>query len=187
MEAKKTVLIVDDSEDTRNAILEYLVPIDCSVLTAKDGAEAWHVINNRAVDLILSDVRMQPMDGLEFLTSLRETGLTIPIILMTSFANVEIVARAWQLGAYDFLEKPFEEEPLRRMVSAALNNGKEFVIRHPAGSRGTFQRLTMEFPHPLYAKLREEALKHGLSLTTYLARLAETSLTKVDPKAAKAS
>ncbi len=115
----KTVLVVDDDEgmrDTLTAILkrEYLI------LTAATGEEGLAILNRKDVDLILLDVRLPGMSGLELLTIVRENYSLVEVIMVSALSEVEVAVTAMKQGAYHYITKDFDYDGLRSLVRNAL-------------------------------------------------------------------
>ena len=115
----KTVLIVDDDEgmrDTLTAILkrEYLI------LTAATGEEGLATLKRRDVDLILLDVRLPGISGLELLTIVRENYSLVEVIMVSALSEVEVAVTAMKQGAYHYITKEFDYDGLRSLVRNAL-------------------------------------------------------------------
>ena len=89
-----------------------------AVRVAGNGNEAMELLRGTPLDLFISDVRMPDMDGIELLRSARELFPHIEVVLMTAFANVDTAREAFLLGAYDFVQKPFDNEVLKETVRA---------------------------------------------------------------------
>ena len=116
---QKTVLIVDDDEgmrDTLTAILrhQYLV------LTAATGEEGLGVLKREDVDLILLDVRLPGIDGLEVLTIVKENYSLVEVIMVSALSEVEVAVTAMKRGAYHYITKEFDYDSLRSLVRNAL-------------------------------------------------------------------
>ncbi len=117
------ILLVDDdvqSLDSTRRILEFA---GYEVLTAADGQEALDCVraHRREVDLVVSDVRMPRMTGMEFLKALKVNVPSVPVVLMTAFGRVEDAVWAMKWGAVDFLSKPFRRDALLDAVQSALS------------------------------------------------------------------
>jgi two-component system response regulator FixJ len=119
------IYIVDDDEAVRDSI---------SILMESAGYEvevfelAWAALDRcrmRRPDCILSDVRMPGMDGIEFQEKLTETGIDVPVVIMTGHGDVRLAVRAMKAGALDFIEKPFDD-------NAVLASIKEAITKHAA-------------------------------------------------------
>jgi FixJ family two-component response regulator len=79
-------------------------------------------------DIIISDMRMPEMDGLQFLEALKEIGMPCPVIILTGFADIASIRKSWRLGAFDFLDKPVAKKTLLETIHRALVFGKSNKI-----------------------------------------------------------
>lgn len=112
----KTVLVVDDEEGVREIIVEIVGDLGYTVEPAKSGEQALDLMNQTQIDLVISDLKMDGMDGLTLARQLRERFPDLPLVLMTAFPN-EDVHRAIAERKVDFLlVKPFQLEELEGMV-----------------------------------------------------------------------
>ncbi len=119
MENLQTLLIVEDEEAIRDILKEELNDL-VQIVEAGDGEEAIDIISNHKIDVILSDLKMPKVQGLELLETLRERFWNKPFIILTGCGEKQAVIKALELGAFSFLEKPFELELVRKTVSEAL-------------------------------------------------------------------
>jgi two-component system, chemotaxis family, chemotaxis protein CheY len=115
------ILIVDDSSVMRRIVERSLrqAGLDVSVvLEAGSGTEGLDVLKNQQVDLILSDINMPAMDGLEFLRQIREQNLAsgVPVVMITTESSEEHVKQAIQAGARGYIRKPFTPDQVRERV-----------------------------------------------------------------------
>ena len=108
-EILKNVLVVDDEELIRIMIKEVLEESGYIVTTAESAELAFDLIQNRDFGVVLSDIRMKGMSGLDLLNKIKSTGSPIPVIIMTSFATLDSTIEILKSGAFDFLIKPFDE------------------------------------------------------------------------------
>lgn len=111
------ILVVEDDAALREAIADTLELSGQPALAAADAHEALALLNRQAVSLVVSDVRMDPMDGIALLKEIRATQPHLPVVLMTAYADVERAVEAMRAGACDFLLKPFEPEALLAHVA----------------------------------------------------------------------
>jgi CheY-like chemotaxis protein/anti-sigma regulatory factor (Ser/Thr protein kinase) len=119
------ILIVDDDRSTRHLIRLQLRSAGYGVETAKDGAEALTLVRRKKFDLVLLDVWMPGMDGLEMLARLRDEPSQPKVVVMTSDENSETLLRAIQEHAYRYVTKPVEPKQLLELVRAVLAAGPE--------------------------------------------------------------
>ncbi len=117
---RKTVLVVDDDESLRRVVEYNLQEEGHRVLTAVDGPEGWRQFQAEAVDLVLTDVRMPEMDGIELLTRLKAMQPDLPVIMLTAHGTIDSAVDAMKLGAFDYLTKPFNRDQLKTAVWKAL-------------------------------------------------------------------
>lgn len=115
------ILLVDDEADLRKALTMILRSRKYDVTPAADGREAERLIQIGAYDLIVSDIRMTPVDGLHLLRVVQETHPETPVILITAYATLDIALDAVKAGAFDFVTKPFQTENFLATVARALD------------------------------------------------------------------
>jgi FixJ family two-component response regulator len=117
---KATVFVIDDDEAVR-ASLRFLIESDVHVVETFASAHAF--LNRPLVDgvgCIIADVRMPGMSGLELQEALNALGVTLPLIIITGHGDVEMAVRAMKSGAFDFVEKPFDDRELLVVVDNAI-------------------------------------------------------------------
>jgi DNA-binding response OmpR family regulator len=115
------LLIVEDEEVVRDALAAYLSVRGFSVETAEDGEVGLRLASEQGkYDLVLTDLTMPKMDGLEFLHRLRAAGDNLPVIVMTGYATVENAVQALKEGAADFVTKPLHFEELTQTIGRIL-------------------------------------------------------------------
>lgn len=105
-------MIVEDDAALREAVCDTLELAEQSVIAAAGGEEALEILGRRPVSLVVSDVRMVPIDGIALLKEIRRRFTHLPVVLMTAFADVDRAVEAMRAGACDFLLKPFEPKAL---------------------------------------------------------------------------
>ncbi|GIV08726.1 MAG: acetoacetate metabolism regulatory protein AtoC [Fimbriimonadales bacterium] len=128
----KTILIVDDELNIRRVLERALTREGYQVHTAEGGHQALRVLDETPCDLMLTDVVMPDMTGLELLKRVRQKYPNLQVILMTAFGTIPTAVEAMRSGAYDFLTKPLDMEVLRKVVRHAL--------REPAAAPKTASR-----------------------------------------------
>src|SRR5436190_8182481 len=114
------ILIVDDEQSYRQLLNLVFEGDGHTIRTAMNGREALEILQAEPADVVISDVKMPDMDGIEMLQALRETQPELGVILMTAFASVETAREAFKLGADDFIQKPFDVEELKLIVKKTL-------------------------------------------------------------------
>jgi two-component system response regulator FlrC len=111
------ILVVEDDLQLRDALCLTLECAGHQVLGAADGPAALRLLEREAFNLVVSDLRMQPMDGIELLKAIRSREPHLPVLLMTAFGDVDKAVSAMRAGACDFLLKPFEPNALLEHVA----------------------------------------------------------------------
>ena len=125
-----TVLVVEDDQDLQEALCETLSLAGIHTLAANDGRMAIDVLSREKVDMVVSDVQMQRMDGHALLKVIKEQYANLPVLLMTAHGNVQKAIEAIRLGAVDYLVKPFDAEVLVKTVEQYVGTdvaGSDFV------------------------------------------------------------
>ena len=118
---KRTILIVDDEQDMRQLLKRSLEPdLNCRVTTAGTGEKALKLLAEAAFDLVLADIKMPGMDGLELLELVKRHNPEQIIVMMTAFGAVDTAVRAMRHGALDYITKPFEYDALIVRLEKAL-------------------------------------------------------------------
>ncbi len=118
------ILIIEDEEPIRRVLYKILTDEDSSykIDQAIDGREGLKKINNNAYDLVLCDIKMPKLDGIEVLQSVKDLKINLPFIMLTGHGNVSTAVEAMKLGAYDFISKPPDLNRLLNSVRHALEN-----------------------------------------------------------------
>src|SRR2546421_5828616 len=114
------LLIVDDELSMRQFLTHLFQRDGHSIRVAENGRKAMALLRSQPADVIISDVKMPDMGGIELLRAARELHPDVEIIMMTAFANEQTAHEAFLLGAFDFVHKPFDNELLKEKVARAL-------------------------------------------------------------------
>ena len=118
----ETILVVDD-EKNYLVVLEALLGSEgYEIVTALDAKKAIGTAGEADLDLIITDMKMPGMTGMELLEKIKSIKPELPVIMMTAFGTIEMAVEAMRKGAYDYIQKPFENEQLKLTVKKALNN-----------------------------------------------------------------
>ncbi len=120
----KPILIVDDEKNIRLTLSQALETLGTEIDTAANGEEALAKLKGKEFGLILLDIRMPGMDGMEVLRRVREIRPDIRVIMITAYGTIESAVEAMKLGAVDFLQKPFDPEQVRELVSRVMDREK---------------------------------------------------------------
>ena len=125
------ILIIEDEEPIRRVLVRILTDEDSSfeIHEASDGKKGLDLIKNDSYDLVLCDIKMPKVDGIELLQRTRKTNSTIPFIMLTGHGNIETAVESMKLGAYDFISKPPDLNRLINSVRNALEK-KELVAEN---------------------------------------------------------
>ncbi|MBW1691678.1 MAG: sigma-54-dependent Fis family transcriptional regulator [Deltaproteobacteria bacterium] len=116
------VLVVDDDPAHRTMLRTLLTGWGYSIKEADDGAEAIEMVHEQPFDLILMDIRMIKVSGLEALVEIKAFNPSIPVIIMTAYSSVESAVQALKNGAYDYLTKPLDFDELRLTMERAMEH-----------------------------------------------------------------
>jgi len=117
----ETILIVDDEKHFRVVLSEVLQEEGYASFTAASGMEALDLLKSQVVDLVLTDVKMPGMTGIDLLEKIKEITPDLPVIVMTAFGTVEKAVEAMHKGAYTFIVKPFENETLIAHIAKSIS------------------------------------------------------------------
>lgn len=124
MNETKTLLIVDDEEDIRENLRDFAEFKGFKVLEASNGREALAVIEAGGPDLVISDLKMPVMDGLEMLKEIQARPIEIPVVIMTAFGTMEYAINAMKNGAADFIAKPIDLPYMMRVTERVLKRSE---------------------------------------------------------------
>jgi DNA-binding NtrC family response regulator len=118
------ILIVDDQDMMRDSLAQILVREGHEVVAATDGAAAVSRLGATRFDLLITDLRMPKMTGLELMAEAKRLRPDMPVVLMTAFATVQNAVEAMKLGAYDYIQKPFNGDEIKLLVDRALEHSR---------------------------------------------------------------
>uniref|UniRef100_I2PWZ0 Response regulator with CheY-like receiver, AAA-type ATPase, and DNA-binding domains n=1 Tax=Desulfovibrio sp. U5L TaxID=596152 RepID=I2PWZ0_9BACT len=138
--AKTTVLVVDDDQSHRTILLALINGWGYAATGTDDGSKAVALAREKPFDLILMDVRMAAMDGIEAMKEIKAYNPAIPVLIMTAYSNVESAVEAIKAGAYDYLTKPLDFDVLRLTMERALEH-----VSLKAENRQLRERLVSAF------------------------------------------
>lgn len=114
------ILVIDDERDIREGCERILSRMDCKVFIASNGLEGLEIMDRESISIVLCDIKMPGIDGIEVLSRIRESQKETLVIMITGFATVETAIAAMKRGAYDFVSKPFTPDQLRIVVKRAI-------------------------------------------------------------------
>jgi DNA-binding NtrC family response regulator len=122
MGEQKHILVIDDEEIVRISCQRALTPEGYTVDVAADGLEGLKLVKEKSYDLILTDLKMPNMDGMEVIENIRKTQPQAKIIVITGYSTIETAVKAIKMGAFNYIEKPFTPDGLLAAVKEALAN-----------------------------------------------------------------
>jgi DNA-binding NtrC family response regulator len=117
-----SILVIDDKESMRQMLAKTLESEGFEVDTARDGEGGLDKAKEKRFDLILTDLKLPRMDGLEVLSSIKDLDPEVAVIVMTAYGTIETAVQAIKQGAFDFLTKPFDVDHLHVLIQRALEN-----------------------------------------------------------------
>jgi DNA-binding NtrC family response regulator len=131
--------VIDDQAMMRDSLEQTLSAQDCKVHTFATAQEALTQIRQRPFDVVLTDLRMPGMDGVELLREMRRLGIDVPVVLMTAHASVQTAVEAMKLGAFDYVQKPFEAEQVAIVIERAVRETR--IVRENEIMRRTIEDI----------------------------------------------
>lgn len=142
---KYKILIVDDESNLREMLTILLRREGYDVFQAENGKAGFNKVQEISPDLIISDIKMPKMTGIEFLRSLRDQDNDVAVIMMTAFSSTDEAVEAMKLGAYDYITKPFKNDEIRLVIKNALKRKslecENKILKKQLGERFSFKRL----------------------------------------------
>jgi two-component system, LuxR family, response regulator FixJ len=135
--------VVDDDDDAREALAFLLSSADLPVQTYPS-ATAFLAVASEARGVVVTDVRMPEMDGIELVRRLRALGIALPVIVMTGHGDIQLAVEAMKAGVMDFIEKPYKNEVMLAAIAAGLARRSENEARDEARAEmlGRYERLS---------------------------------------------
>src|SRR5215213_8124404 len=137
------ILIVEDRDSLRRMLERALSQEGYEVAAAADGLAGIRLVEEGSFDLVLTDLKLPDVSGLEVLAASRRAQPRTPVVVLTGFGTVGTAVEAMKLGAYDFLEKPLEIDDLSRLIERALGDRNDSAVFHVPGAPAIVGR------HPL--------------------------------------
>lgn len=119
----ETILVIDDEIGPRESI-RMLLKERYAVIPASSGQEGLEVLRSRPVDLVILDLKMQEMDGLQTLEEIRKMNSSVSVIILTGYGTIEAVKKAIRFGAIELVSKPFDVAEMVKHVESALSQKK---------------------------------------------------------------
>jgi DNA-binding NtrC family response regulator len=126
-----TIVITDDETDLLDLLKLILTEkTDYNILTTSDPRQALDWCREYNADVLISDLRMPQLEGIELLKLLKAQDNTIPFIIMTAFGTIESAVEAMRQGAFDYITKPFRKEQILMTINKALDKRQEMLAGH---------------------------------------------------------
>ncbi len=118
------VLIVDDERKLRRVLQILLEQMGLESVAADSGEEALGILGGERIDLVLTDLKMPGMSGIDLLRRIRERNVDVPVVVLTAHGSIETAVEAMKQGAFDYILKPFDLQAIERLVRSALEVGR---------------------------------------------------------------
>ncbi len=128
MNDKANILIVDDEEVVRLSHLRSLEGSECNAQAAEDGRQAIELMEQHPVDVVLLDLRMPDLDGMDVLRTIKQRWPDSEVVVITGYPSIESAKQAVRLGAFDYLAKPVGPNEVIKAASDAMNQ-KRWALR----------------------------------------------------------
>jgi DNA-binding NtrC family response regulator len=163
------ILIVDDDSITRQT-LSMALEDDYETITAGDGSEALEILGREEIDLVLSDLDMPGMNGIELLKRIKQTETPPPVIFITGQGTIETAVKAMKLGACDYVSTPVNVDRLILLINKSLENKalREENVRLKEQLKGTIPELNLIGDSPAMQKVTELAMQVAATKATVL-------------------
>lgn len=163
-----TLLIVDDELSMREFLKILLEKEGFTALVASNGEEAVKIIRSNSIDLVISDVRMPGMGGLDLLDMIKKEKSTLPFIMITAFASPEDAVQAMKHGAYDYITKPFKVDEIKSIINSALKSYSEDTAQNKNGTVAGIVGIIGDSPEMqyIYDQIHRIAPTHANVLIT---------------------
>ena len=164
------VLVVDDKQMMRDSVGATLQRAGYAVVVAADGNTAQEIVARQRPAAVITDLKMPEMDGLELLTRLRQADDQLPVVLMTAYGTVNDAVRAMKEGAFDFIQKPFENDQLVMVMRRAVEHRRllheNAALKSEAQSRDAAPALIGQSPamRAVAQQIHQIARSHGTVL-----------------------
>src|ERR1035437_8780098 len=117
-----TILVVDDKEMMRDSLSLALARAGHKAVTSGDPSEAQALVREHGPGCVITDLKMPKMDGIELFQKIRAEHPDVPVVLMTAFATISTAVQAMRLGAFDYVQKPFESDEILVVVDRAIQH-----------------------------------------------------------------
>jgi len=180
------ILVVDDEEVVRNLLQRTLTEAGYDVTTAADGEEALSAVSQGEVEVVLLDIKMPGMSGIEVLGKLTTDWPDICVIVVTAVVDTQTAIEALKMGAYDYITKPFNRDNIVRKVQEAIEKwnyqlqDRRRYLQIKENITEQTQRMQEQFMELLNSLTREQTLLHKLA--TMQAKDSKSLLSELPPE-----
>lgn len=159
-DADAKILVVDDEQGIRDMLSYELGLRGYKVATAANGAEALERVKGEKFQLVISDIRMPRMDGMEMLDAIKKTDPAVEVIMSTGYGTIETAVSAMKMGAYDFVQKPFNLSEIFALIEKALEkNELKIMLGVYETSKAVLSSLKLDELLPIMARSAMRVLK----------------------------
>ena len=164
---KKRILFVDDDREMRQLIVDFFASDGYRVTEAANGIEALQHLSNDDFDGVITDLRMQEMDGLSLLRQIRTSYPNLPVILITAFGTIETAVEAIKEGATNFIPKPLKMQTLKAIVDKAVEQKwlleENLMLKEELQEKYSFHNILgkSKAMQQLYALIKQVAASHS--------------------------
>lgn len=166
------ILVIDDEQSMRDFLSIMLKKDGHDVVAAENGIDALKAVQTEIFDLVISDVRMPGLDGIDVLKTVKEVSPETVVIMVTAYATAETAVEAMKLGAYDYITKPFKVDEIKLIIQKALEKGhlrkENILLRREIESRSGFENFigTSEPMQKIFSLIRQVADTRSTVLIT---------------------
>ena len=164
----KLILIVDDEPGIIEVMTDYIgmADLDVNVITASSVDKALLLVESKKPDLIVTDIAMPEKTGLDFLRELGVRRVETPVIVVTGYADEDMLEDAWKLGANACLKKPLNRKDFLAAISGLMVKGKSFIFESATAPASRIVQLVLS--EGLMKKVGEAASKEKMSVAAWI-------------------
>ncbi len=163
--AHSRIMIVDDDDSVRDTISEILTTKGWKVDAYKTGEHAIRRLREKNYALVLADIKMPGINGMELLEKVREVTPGIPVVMMTGYPSIDLAVEAMRRGAFDFIAKPFKAEKLEVTIKKAIDEANIVNTYRPAVKSRAVRSLPEITRKRLEDKIKELSILHTINET----------------------